>query len=201
MPDPTTGPVEMTEENAPVSSHPARSIRGASGVGVAESGKMNQLRKKRVPEDEKRKKPAHWAELPLKKGIDGVEMAMARFWEKELRGLLETDRTHFDALRALVEGRPEEVSKQQLHFLTEELFLAPDHIPLPDVQAVMTAALRDTPDGPAIVDPFDVRSSKDAAALKQAEKEQTEFVKGSRKNLLRDIKRLRDDKGKEPGRG
>jgi hypothetical protein len=145
---------------------------------------------------EKGKKPAQWAKLPLKKDIGGVEMAMARFWEKELRGLLETDPEHFQALRALVEGRPAEVSKQQLRFLREELFLAPDHTPLPDVQAVMTAALRDTPDGPAIVDPFDVKRTEDAATLRRAEEEQAEFKRKMSKRILRDIKRLRDDQDK-----
>jgi hypothetical protein len=201
MPDRPPGPGKMTEETARVPSHPARRLRGASGVEVAESGKISRLREERVQEDEKEKKPAHRQELPLKKGGDRLEMVDARAWEEMLRRLLEREPERFQALRAIVEGRPDEASPQHRRDLRSRGYLSRDGSPHPRVKTVLAAALRDTPDGPAIVDPFDVRSTEDAAALRQADDQLAAFKRKMEKRVLRDMKRLKDEDDKDKGVG
>jgi hypothetical protein len=173
--------------------------RESGGAGMAESGKMNRVRKKRVSEDDKEKKPAHRAELPLKKGGGRIEMVNAHATERELRHLLERDPEHFRALRALVEGRPAEVSKEHLRDLRKWAFVMRDGSIRPAVKAIMTAAVRDTPDGPALVYPLDLSNPEDAATAARVEKEFDKAGRDMPKRIWRDIKRLKDDDDKSPG--
>jgi hypothetical protein len=125
----------------------------------------------RLPEEEKPGGKS-WRELrdtkmPLKNGGGEMEIGSARAWEEELRILLEREPEHYQALRALVEGRREEVSEQQLHDLLKWGFLARDRTPLPGVQAVIKAAHRETADGPALADPLDVRTTEAAELVQE----------------------------------
>jgi hypothetical protein len=198
MPDDQPGLTEMTEENAHVSSHPQRKHR--RGGGGLRSATRNLPREGRVQVEDKEEKPAMEAELPLKKGGDRIEASSARFWEEDLRDLLERDPEHFRALRAIVEGRPDEASPQHCRDLREWAYLSRDGSPHPKVKAVLLAAVRDTLDGPAIVDPLDVSRPEDAATLRQAEKKRAESLREGEKRIWRDIQRLGDDPDQGLGR-
>jgi hypothetical protein len=173
--------------------------RQPGGAGMLESGKMNRVRKKRVSKDDKGKKPAYRAELPLKKDGGRIEMANAHATERELRDLLERDPEHFRALRALVEGRPEEVSREHLRDLRKWAFVMRDGSIRPAVKAIMTAAVRDTPDGPALVYPLDLSNPEDAATAASVEMEFDKAERDLPKRIRQAIKRLKDDDDKTPG--
>src|SRR5262249_19086721 len=131
MPERQPGPREMMEENSRVSSQPeTRPPRKGCG-GAPASGTRNPLREERVQEDEKGKKLAYREKVPLKNDAGRLKIGSARCWEDDLRHLLEKDPEHFRALRAIVEGRADEVSKEQLRFLRKHPFLGPDLTPLP----------------------------------------------------------------------
>jgi len=196
MPDRELGGMELIWED----SRPEGPPREPSGAGVAEPGKMNRLRKKRMSEGDEERKPAYRAELPLKKGGGRIEMAEARATEREVRDLLERHPDHFRALRALVEGRPEEAGKQHVRDLRKWAFLLLDGSIRPAVKAVMAAAVRDTPDGPAVVYSLDLSRPEDAATVDRAEKELKVRSNQAMKQFRRDIKRLEDDKDKGPSR-
>ena len=60
----------------------------------------------------------------------------------------------------------------------------------------MTAAVRETPDGLCLVDPLDVRSAEDAAAVRQFDEELAARHRKGWDNLRR---LLRDDRENEQG--
>jgi hypothetical protein len=130
--------------------------------------------------------------LPLKKSGNYMEAGRAQLFEEHLRILLERHPEHFRALHVLVEGRQEEVSKQQLRDLRQWAYLAKDYSPLPGVTAVMKAAYRATPDGPCIVDPLDAKSSADDEARKQFEQLNEQMREQGTKRLLRRLEERRD---------
>ena len=76
--------------------------------------------------------------------------------------LLERYPEHHRILQALVEGHREGANEQHIRDLQGGLFLDQDGMPRPDVQAVKKAAHRYTLDGPALVDPLAVRTTKAA---------------------------------------
>jgi hypothetical protein len=131
----------------------------------------DRLREDRLAEEEKRRPFDDGPEMPLKNGGGSMQLGVALDWAEALRSLLEKDPEHFRALWALVDGRKSEVSEQQTLDLKRQFFLGQDDNPLPSVRAVMTAAVRDTPDGPCLVDPLEVRSDEDAAAVQRYEEE------------------------------
>jgi hypothetical protein len=157
MPDGQSGPAAMTgvtDDTAPRPPRPGRRPRAGSYGGM--------------PKEEK---PAMEAELPLKKGVGRMEYANARGVAGLLRDLLARDPALFGALRAIVEGRPGEAGPPQRRALTRRTFLARDGSPDPQVKAVMLAAVRDTPDGAVLVDPFAASRPEDVEALRRAEGE------------------------------
>jgi hypothetical protein len=134
----------------------------------------------------RRKKPAEY-QLPLKNTGEQIEVIEARLWENKIRKLLEQDPGHFQALVSLVEGRPDEVSKEQVRDLRKWLFLARDGSPLPGAKAIIQAAYRKTPDGPAVVDPLDVRTAEEIETFLRAEKQ---LKKREERGLDRIIRKL-----------
>jgi hypothetical protein len=197
MPNPTSGSVELTDETPCISAGSRKQLSD----GVPESGQgtvsaTNPPTEGPVHEDQKKNKAAYRAELPLKRGAGRIEMRAAEEWERELRDLLERDPEHFAALRALVEGRPEEVTREQRRLLRKWDFLGRDLAPLPNVKAVMMAAVRDTPDGTALVFPLDLASPVDAIAHKRAEDELAQGFDAGMQRLVREVSREDEDQGK-----
>jgi hypothetical protein len=125
------------------------------------------LREECLPEEGEKKQSR--PQFPLKRSGEPREVAGIRFWEESVRELLEQHPAHFEAFRLLVEGRKEEVSEQHIRDLRSWLFLARDRSVLPGPRAIIESCYRETPDGPCIVDPFDVKSPADAAQLQAAE--------------------------------
>ena len=66
----------------------------------------------------------------------------ARFWEDAGANLLERNPAHFHALRAIVEGCPEEAGLRHRRDLQRWYFLSEDGSPNPKAKAILTAALR-----------------------------------------------------------
>jgi hypothetical protein len=199
MPNPTSGSVELTDETPCVSTGSRKQLSDdllESGQGTKGVAATNPPMEGPVHEDEKKKKPAYRAELPLKRGAGRIEMRDAQGWERELRDLLEHHPEHFKALRALVEGRPEEVTKEQRRLLRKWDLLGRNLAPLPDVQAVMMAAVRDTPDGTALVFPLDLASPVDAATHEQGKDELDKGVDARMQRVTRDMFRDDEDHGK-----
>jgi hypothetical protein len=157
-----------------------------------------QFREERLVEEQKGRPRDDEPEMPLKNGGGRMSVIETRILEGVLRGFLEKDPEHFRALWALVDGRKAEVSKQQIRDLRRDLLLGRDLNPLPDVQAVMTAAVRDTPDGLCLVDPIDVRSAEDAAIVRHWDEELERRRQKGAGQLWRKI--FRDDKGNDRGR-
>jgi hypothetical protein len=133
-----------------------------------------QPREERLKEKEGEHDPRIGPTLPLKKGSGQLEMGWARRWEESLRDLLEKTPELFLALKALVEGRAEEVSEQQLSELKDSIYLLPGGSPHPEVKVVMTAACQQTPEGPAIVDSLDVRTPEVATSVQRFDDQREE---------------------------
>ena len=154
---------------------------------------------RRVPEEEK--EPKRLPDLPLKKSGEPMDVWDARQWEEHLRELSEKHPKHFQALRSLVEGRGEEVKEGQLRDLRKWGYLARDRSPLSGVKAIMEAAYRETPDGPALVDPIDLRTPEDAATLQQAEEQMDEMRQRGIDRIARIMRRrFNKDQGDDKGR-
>ena len=190
MPDRKPGLAEVTERIADVSSHNGRWIEMPEArQGTRLVAAAYPLKEERLEEKEDKPDPRIGPTLPLKKGVGHMEAGWARAWEKHLRDLLEEYPEHFRALQALVEGCGGGVSKQQLRELREWGYLARDRSPLPDVQAIMMAAFRKTPDGPCLVDPIDVKTPEAAATVQRFDEQGDE---GRRRGMDRLLRRLRD---------
>ncbi len=125
----------------------------------------------RLPGEEEKPGRKAWRDLretkmPLKSGGE-MELGWARSWEEDLRLLLERHPEHYRTLQALVDGRREEASDQHIRDLQKGPFLDEAGMPRPDVQAIMKAAHRDTPDGPTLVDPLAVRTPEAAELVQE----------------------------------
>jgi hypothetical protein len=151
-----------------------------------------------LQDEEKTKGAGDRLELPLKNGAGQMDVSWARIFQESLRHLLERHPEHFHALRALSEGRNEEVSKEHLRDLKRWDFVLKDGSPNPTFKAVMSAAYRETPDGSAIVDPVEVKTPENAAALQQFDTRAEKQYAKSLKRLLRRF--LEDDMGEGKGR-
>ena len=161
---------------------------------------MKPITEEPVQEDEKEERPAHRAELPLKRDAGRMEMVIARGIARDLRELLERDPGHFQALQAIVEGRPEEASPQQRHELEEWSLLLPDGSPRPNVKVILAAALRNTPDGPAIIDPVTANCPEEAATLRRADEELEEISRKGYGRLWRQLSDHEEDLGQGQSR-
>jgi hypothetical protein len=96
--------------------------------------------------------------------------------------------------------------------LRNNLFLYRDRSVLPGIRAIIETCYRETPDGPCIVDPFDVKSPADAVRLQEAEDLDARLTRPNLEKLLRAAtdkefrKRLfiegrDDDEGEDKGKG
>ena len=159
--------------------------------------------------DEEKKRP----EFPLKGSGEPADVAVIRIWERAVRRLLEENPALFQSLRSLVEGRKDEVPKEHVQELRHELFLNRDRSVLPGPRAIIETCYRETADGPCIVDPFDVKTTADAARLQEAEESNARserefntklnraaFDKKAYRRLIREIHE-EDDENKDKGKG
>jgi hypothetical protein len=183
MPSREPGCTERMEKHAGLSARTKRQwemVAAANGIDVP--------RKKKTPIDH---------ELPLKKSGEPWTIKIAEGWAMTLRNLLERKPAHFHALVSLIEGHPEEVTNRQLRDLRSLGYLAPDRTPLPGAKAIIEAAYRQTPDGPVIVDPLDVKSAEDAKTYKRAEKQFEKLAEQAPRRILRRLMDMdkEDDKG------
>ncbi len=197
MPSRESDSTEPTEDNAgiPLSKrtrtqppHPARKARAAT-----------MLRQKPVTEKKKDLEPPR-EKMPLKNSGISQEIWETRSDERHLRELLEERPDLFQALRSLVDGQSEGVTDHQRRELRRKLVVASDYSPLPWVKPILDAAFRQTPDGPCLVDPLDVRTPDEAARLEQVD---TLLKQQRRERLVRIFKgqELEDDeKGTGGGR-
>ena len=113
-----------------------------------------------------------------------------------MRRLLEDRPDHFRAVHALVEGRVEEVSAEHRRDLKQWHYVLKDGTVHPNIQAIMTAAVRQTPDGLAIVDPVDLGNCEDAAVVKQFDEQLERRARTAPRRLLR---RLFPERDKDDG--
>ncbi len=156
------------------------------------------LREEPVTEEgEEKRKGARWTELPLKKDAGRMEIVMARFLARYVRDLLERHPEHFVSLRAIVEGRPGEVTAAHRRDLKKWHYLLPDGSPNPKIKLIMTAALRDAADGPVVVDPLSASCPEDAAVMRRADEE---LERIARKGWAALKRRVFGD-GRDDGRG
>jgi hypothetical protein len=126
---------------------------------------MHPFMEERLQEKDNKRDSRAGPDLPLKNDSGQMELGSARIWEEHVRNLLESHPEHYQALRALIEGRGEAVSEQHLRDLRKWHYLDRDRTPLPHIHAIMKAAARDTPDGPCLVDPFDLRTPESAETI------------------------------------
>jgi hypothetical protein len=200
MPDRNPGPAERTEEKARVPSENEVRPRGEGCGRVKATGTMKPLRKGPMSADDEEKKPAYRAQLPLKKGAGRMEVRDAGAWVRDLRDLLERHPDLFHSLRALAEGRSSEVDEQHVRTLRSWGLLGRDLSPHPKLKAVMKAAIRDLPDGPAVVYPLDLTNPEDAATAIRAKREIAIVSREAEKAIRRDINGLTDEKDGGIGR-
>ncbi len=151
---------------------------------------MRRLLEERLKKKDDKSRTRAGPRLPLKNDSGSMELGWVRNWEEHVRELLERNRELYLALQALVEGHPEQVTEQQLRDLREEGYLARDLKPLPGVQAIIQAAARETPDGPCVVDPLDVRTEDTAKAVQKFD-QQSEVRRERR--MARIARRLLDE--------
>jgi hypothetical protein len=132
--------------------------------------------------------------LPLKKSGKLMDVELAIMHVIELRRLLESYPSEFQALVALSEGRREGVSRATITLLRKCGFVRKDGSPLPGVAEVIEAAYRpETPDGPCIVDALDVKTEEHAAIMERIEAKREKRAGKGLERLLREFLRLEDD--------
>jgi hypothetical protein len=195
MPSHESEATEPTNENSgtPLS----KRKRKESPLGPRMARAATLLRRKRLTKGKDDPKPPRDATWPLKKTGETMEIPDAIWHADHLRRLLEEDPALFQALHHLVEGRDKEVSKEQRRALRRDwLLVGRDYSPHPWVISTMKAALRQSADGPCIVDPLDVRTPEDEAFVRRVEDRENRII-------LRTIKKLRDgpDFKEKPDKG
>lgn len=114
---------------------------------------------------------------------------------ENLRDLLEDDPQLFQALLAIVQGRPQDATPEAVSQLRSDLFLRADNGAIrPDIRDVLLSAYNETAEGPVLVNPFVLTSSEQPVELERMNKEAND-------RLLREIFRKGNDKGPSTGRG
>jgi hypothetical protein len=181
---------KATVESPDPSIHDMR--QGANLAGMSE-----QLGEKRLEEEEKKEGLTRYSKVTLKNGAGLMGIGEARNVEASLRDLLDRYPDHFRAFHAIVEGHGGEVSKELRGELKRWNLLQSDGSPNSVFKTVMIAGCRETPDGPAIVDPVELRTRDDVAPLQrfadQAEKQYS-------KRLTRLLRKLNEE-DKDEGKG
>jgi hypothetical protein len=198
MPDRKLRRAEVTEEGPTVSFRTGmRTEVPGAGKGTRAAVALEQFREERLRKKEDKPDPRIGPALPLKKGGGQMEIGWVRAWEDDLRSLLEKHPDHFRALHALVEGRGEEVTKTLRHDLRKWEYLLRDGSLHPDVQAVMTAAYRETPDGPCLVDPLAVTTPENAGSVQRFDEQREERRRQGVELLLQRV--LKEGRGQSEG--
>jgi hypothetical protein len=150
---------------------------GEVRAGTSGDVEIKRLKEEPVTDEDEQTKGARWTELPLKKGAGRMEIVIARAFAEDLGDLLERNPEHFAALRAIVEGRSADATDAHKRDLTKWCYLMPDGSPRDHVKLLVAAAVRDTPEGPVVVDPVDITRPEDAAVLRQAAQEMKKVAK------------------------
>jgi hypothetical protein len=139
--------------------------------------------------------------LPLKIVGSAMDIEVVSVAVIHLRKLLEENPLEFNAFVSLVEGRKEHVTEANIEYLRNNLFLASDGTPLPILADVLRAAYRpNAPDGPCIVEPFDLKSAKDVSLVEKAEEEKEKRAQDPFLRLLREASRKKPDGNEERSR-
>jgi hypothetical protein len=140
--------------------------------------------------------------LPLRNGAGPMKIAKARGVQAQLCGLLQEQPELFVALHALVEGRGDEVNREQRRMLKDWGMLTRAGGVQPEFRAVMIAGCRETPAGPVITEPFDLSDPEHAAAAQRADDQFEEVyrkIEAKSYMSLPNFKAL--DKEREEGKG
>jgi hypothetical protein len=133
--------------------------------------------------------------LPLKQVGGLMDVEVANLVVTQLRRLLEEHPSEFEALIALADGRKKGVSRAAIAMLHKDRYVRKDGSLLPVVAEVLRAAYRPaTPDGPCIVDAFDLSCAEDAATVEKVEQEREERARKGPGRLIRDLFRAEGDK-------
>lgn len=171
-------PVRHTRVAASVEKPKSISPRrpAARRVAVATPPSSKPLKEERVQnQDENNTRPQRQP-LPLKNDQGEMPVDWARLLAFKLDELLRSDADQFAALKALVEGRPQDVSKAHERALRKKAFITTAGDLLPNLERVMRASYKETLNGPVIEDPVEVRSLKHGIQLVDAEDGMTQAV-------------------------
>lgn len=166
-----------------------------TGGETAPAGVINPLREEHLGEEEK-SEPRR-PELPLKRSGERRELSSTRMREDYVRSLLEQQPAHFRALVSLVKGDEEGVTEQRIEDLKSWYYLEGDGTVKPGIRDIIESAYRETPDGPCIVNPFDVTNPADAATLQRANEQLAERQQGGAERMRRAIFGRDKDKDKD----
>lgn len=142
--------------------------------------------------EESIKEGNHRPAMRLRKGAGEMDAGWARRWEEDLRELSEDHPAHFRLLHEIVEGRAEPDHSGAVGDLRKWGYLGRDLKPLPDVAAVLTAGFLVTPDGPCVVNPFEVAGPEDARAVERLDKERAAQGAAGLRRLDRLLRRISD---------
>lgn len=189
---------EGTDQSASSSSHTLRTTAALQAAKrmCAVAG-QEQLTEEHLTEKEK-KQPA--PSLPLKNGAGEMDMNSARSWEEHVRDLMQRYPEHFRALIAVLDGHADELSKEHRRDLIRWSYLLRDGSPHPDIQAIMTAAYRQTPDGPCLVDPLDPKTPEDVTAMLRYDEHLEMLRQQGPERVLRDLRAFKKDRDEGKGR-
>ena len=94
-----------------------------------------------------------------------------------LQGLLEQEPEAFHSLLEVARGGLRAIPEGHLSVLRNALLLRPDGTVTPGTRDVLLSAYRETPDGPALVNPFQFTSEEEVRREEQAEKNELDRVR------------------------
>jgi hypothetical protein len=177
----------------------AKATAGSPDSSIHDTRKgMGPVRvsEERLGVEKKKEGLTRHSKVTLKNGAGLMDLGGARCLEDGLRDLLERYPEHFRAFHAIVEGRGEEVSKELQREMKRWGLLRSDGSPNPVFESVMVASYRETPDGPAIVDPVDLSTQDDVTALKRFDEQAEKQHSKGMTQLLRKLIAKDKDEGK-----
>jgi hypothetical protein len=135
--------------------------------------------------------------VALRNGAGEMPLIKAASAQTDLRDLLRDDPTLFEALRALADGRREEVSREQVKGLREWGVVTGSGRVRGDLQMVLKASYEGKDGKPSIVGLAEMVMPADAAAARRLLAEEAERLQ----QLEASIQRRRREKGEGQGRG
>jgi hypothetical protein len=107
-------------------------------------------------------------ELRLKNGAR-VDATLGRGGYLALRGLLAREPELFRSLLAVARSEPVAIPERHDARLRAARFLRPDGTIVPSIRDVLLSAYRETPDGPALVNPFQFASEEEVREEERAD--------------------------------